>query len=751
MPKRLISSLIIAFILLLSVPSFALADRKYIGDEKPDNFAVGRQGKIEDAKATQLSTLPIVLENFDSDELIWLRYPANNYHFRTAPSVDQTFFTNKMEDAGTAVQDSMANIFFNLTKAAALLANNIILLVFDNFLTEGMFKSIGAIVGAITSYEEGGLFSLMLLLMMILLGVGIATHLVRAQLMRAFTSVLVAALCLACITAYTVNVDKIVPTTMNFVNQTTGMALMATSYMKDIPEDEAVEIDTLAGETTLLQQGLIETTNSMWHIMVGAPWANGMFGSGNPNDLKLLPSEVAAINKDINKAISFQLLGPDGLFDVDINWDVILGKKQEIPKDSYMDTIWLACSNEVKQSMLQAITGTKERYESQNTAVLFTAGQGITSSTFHMGIAILSLIPAIIFLLFAVMVGIPILVAQFVLMFLLILLPFALLMGVAGEKGIQTTMLYIRHLLGAAATKIIYGFYMSFILLFTVSLTRIPITENNFALSGTLISIVLVFAVIFRKRFFEGVMGLISFEPGHDYGSDTGRFIKTALASSIFYKIGRKTNKNTEGRETSANNPEPTYRQRTSQQGPQQGTQRESQQGTQHDSQQERGSQQPQRQHNPAPPRPNFNEPAGIFAEQAEDSIWTSDDPFGEPPHDDPIPLESKQPKPQQQSSQQPLESKPSTQPPKPQSSNTGIETPAQPQPPQQPRPQGSPHKEPPTQQQQPPKETPHYKPIKPINPNKVEQQPPQSPEPPQQQPGQPDDHFWEPNQPSEK
>ncbi len=608
MPKKLIS-IILAFTILLSLPSFALAERKYIGDEPPDDYIVGRQGKIEDALTVQVSTLPIILESFDSDEFIWLRYPANNYQFRTAPTVDQNFFSNKMEDASTAIQDSMANIFFSFSKVAAMLANNIILLVFDNFLTDGMFKSIGTIVGALTSYENGGLFSLMLLLMMIILGIAIILHLVRAQLMRAFSSVLVAALCIACITAYSLNVDKIVPAIMNFTNQATGMALMATSYMKDIPEDEAVEIDSLVGETTLLQQGLIETTNAMWHITVGAPWANGMFGSGDPNNLKLLPSEVAAINKDINKTFSIKLLGSDGLINVDMDWEALF-KNKGIPEESYMDSVWLASSNDVRQSMLQAITGTQERYESDNTAVLYTVGQGMTSSTLHMGTAILTLIPAFLFLLFSVFVGLPILVAQFILLFLLILLPFALLMGVAGEKGIQTTILYLKHLLGAAASKIIYGFYMSFVLLSTVSLTQVSFVQNNFMLSGFLISVILGLALIFRKRFFEGVIGLLSFEPPHNYGVDAKGLIKGFVAGRIIQKA-RKNNR-INSTQTSSN-PSPTYRQQDKQEGS------------------AKSSQGPQLSNNPPPPKRNFNKPP----KTTDDSSRTQGPPkrdFNEPP-----------------------------------------------------------------------------------------------------------------------
>ena len=113
--------------------------------------------------------------------------------------------------------------------------------------------------------------------------------------MQAFSSILVAVICLACIIGYTLNVDKIIPAVIDFTNNATGVALMATTYMADLPigvdNNSDFEVDTIAGSTTWLQQGLIETTNATWHTLVGAPWAVGMFGHSDPNKLKL-PSEV---------------------------------------------------------------------------------------------------------------------------------------------------------------------------------------------------------------------------------------------------------------------------------------------------------------------------------------------------------------------------------------------------------------------------------------------------------------------------
>ena len=97
---------------------------------------------------------------------------------------------------------------------------------------------------------------------------------------------------------------------------------------------------------------------------------------------------------------------------------------------------------------------------------------------------------------------------------MLLLLPFALLLGVAGDKGIQATLLFVQNLLGAFAVKIIYGFYLSFVLMFTVALSKIPVMRVNVGLLATITSIILVFAIKYRKRFYELIMSVIALDPG---------------------------------------------------------------------------------------------------------------------------------------------------------------------------------------------------------------------------------------------
>jgi len=172
MMRKLIASLFIAVFLTLSIATPLLADtRRYIGDEPYENYAVGRQGDLKDAITAQLSIIPGVFPNSPElrDQLIWIRLPANNYHFRTAPAVDQNYFSNKMEDAATSVQDAVANLIFGITRSVTLIANNLVLICFDNYVGEAMFSAIGDVVSTFTEFEEGGLMSLLFLIVLCVL------------------------------------------------------------------------------------------------------------------------------------------------------------------------------------------------------------------------------------------------------------------------------------------------------------------------------------------------------------------------------------------------------------------------------------------------------------------------------------------------------------------------------------------------------------------------------------------------------
>ena len=83
--------------------------RHYIGDEKPDEFALGLGENSGDAIGRNLSILPGVFPEEEElrNQLNWIRYPLNNYYYQTASSKDKGFFQNKMR-RGAVVTDLLA-------------------------------------------------------------------------------------------------------------------------------------------------------------------------------------------------------------------------------------------------------------------------------------------------------------------------------------------------------------------------------------------------------------------------------------------------------------------------------------------------------------------------------------------------------------------------------------------------------------------------------------------------------------------
>ena len=539
MKKIIISFLLTAFVLSFAVTPLMARPCVYIGEEDPKDYAIGRQANPNAEKTFKDMFLPALPDEY-KEELIWEKNTIHNYTFKTANTKDESFFAAKMEDANASILDTIANFYFLPTVGATILASSFVIFVFDNHIGDNIMAFISDIIKKIFLMQEGTFAFLFFLIMMVVLAFGVAKLLMQAQLMRAFTSVLVAVLCIALMIGYIANADKIISTTFKFINNTTGIALMASRYIGDMPtnSDETTNTDSTIGiteDTPWLEQGIIEVANTMFHTFVGAPWAHAMFGSSDPKELKLEQGEIDRINNDANKTWDIQVFGANGdkAKLVDINFNAPWNKKK-LSGDVYMDSLWLACSNDVKYYMIDSITTNADRYTGEggvNTAVINTLGQGTSSAKVHTLVAFFSLIPALAFVIFVLLVGVPVFIAQFVLMALLLLLPFGLLMGIAGEKGLQITMIYLKATLGAAAVKIIYGFYMSFILVFSVALSRMETATSSIFLTGFLLTMIFIFAIKYRGRFYEVVMAALTGTPESDKFGEKGEgVLKNAIS-----------------------------------------------------------------------------------------------------------------------------------------------------------------------------------------------------------------------------
>lgn len=573
MKKKKLFILFLTILIFTSLvnPVFA---RHYIGDEDPTNFALGEGESPEQAIERNKSILPGLFPKEDNllQELNWIKYPFENYFFKTASSKDKGFFQNKIEDVGAVVTDLFATVFLIFAIGFSTLGNNIILVCFHDYWGKGIYDFIGNMAGMFVSGLQGNnIVGLLFIIALIILGITIASYLLRAQVMKAFTAILTSAICIGLFLGYLTIVSSILPGVISFVNNFSGAALVATHYLKEAPMDPNKPAPTppaKLGPVTddPLTSGLIETTNACWQATLAGPWATAQFGYSNPNKLKLSDKEIEQINKDNNAWWKWKGLIPD----VDMG-KLLPGRKENLPNPSYMDTVWLASGSGAREVILDAISNPSLK-ESNDRRTYATTGCGQSSATYHLITSLIMLPAAALFFLFALLVGIPVFVAQFVLIILIIIMPLALLLGASGDKGINLLRKYISALLGCLATKIIYGFYLGLILFFAVAMTNFPDVQDNAGLLAFLVAIIFAAGIKFRKPFYNQVVALLSFSPettGEKAGNWVGTTAKALTAGYILKTIKGNNNDqsggdsggdNTGGTNTSGgrdNNPDP--------------------------------------------------------------------------------------------------------------------------------------------------------------------------------------------------
>lgn len=112
------------------------------------------------------------------------------------------------------------------------------------------------------------------------------------------------------------------------------------------------------------------------------------------------------------------------------------------------------------------------------------------------------------------LVGLPIFIAQFMVMVMLILMPVVLIVGIAGESGRAVLVKGLKALLGFLSTKVIYGFYLGFAIMLAFKLSAFAAQESKIGTAGFIVGVILTAAILFRKKFFNACMSLLSFAPG---------------------------------------------------------------------------------------------------------------------------------------------------------------------------------------------------------------------------------------------
>ncbi len=517
--------MIILAMLIICITPHQVQARTHIGDEIPaEKYQIGNGPDISCELEAEFNSTPMFYPEWAKDRLTWTAYPYSAYYFRSAPTEGANFFSGKISDAGAGIANSIANLLFMGTKFCTTVGNNLLITCFD----DGLLKNtLSFVMGTVKEIESTASDAMKVIFYLALAGLGVSVSLLllRAQVMRALSSVLISILLLAGSMIYVDNIENIIPPTVSCLNNLTGVLMMATSGLQDYTPEGSAE-DNLAeakieitdtSDISTLGASMINMTNIIWFATVSGPWANGQFGTSDYSRLKMTAEEKEKVNDSLNRKGA--------------------SERYKTLQSEYIDTNYLASSEDVKEPLLAAITS-PDIDHGEHAITLAASGAGEQNANRHITAAFWSIFPAAAFLVLMALVGLPVFASQILLMGLLFILPFAFMTGIAGDRGKEVTLKFIEWTLGALSTKVIYGFYLGLVMM--VAIIAMKFAETNTGLSGFLLFIIFGAAACLRKRYFNLVISLISLTPGKETTSDP---FKTFMRMTLLKRLLRRSGK----------------------------------------------------------------------------------------------------------------------------------------------------------------------------------------------------------------
>lgn len=504
--KRAVAAVLLTAFMFIILPYPAFADgRKFPGDQWPaENYQVGKMADVYTEKKIESATYPLnfmllgivaatvfsgggvglVAQRVFSElaagyaantsaqggmfyspkTLMWLNYPPSAFSFDSAEKHTYSVISGAVTNMSTTFFNWIANLLFFIDKVLVMVANNIVVLCFDSQWVRSSADWIAQGVKSVSEGFSGGSGWLYVLFVLALAGLAasVAVHLFRARVMNALTAVLFAGVSLALMFFYMTNSNYVVTGISEFTDNMAGVMMSAASVVS--PQTGG------GANLTPLRQGIAGVTNMAWFANVTCPWSVGQFGTANPNNLKITESEWSGGSNNISSAIEddYSTTPPS-------NVGKRLSKQdlENMVKNGtlYADTLYLGADDDVRAQVLKALSDDKLDH-GDHKETMFTCAPGISSAWRHMLAAFLSFFPAAGYLLLTVFIGIPVILAQLMLMIMLIFLPIPLVVGVAGDAGRNFLVQYLKYMLGCFMSKIVNGFFLGTVLFFAAAFSQ---------------------------------------------------------------------------------------------------------------------------------------------------------------------------------------------------------------------------------------------------------------------------------------
>lgn len=470
----------LSIIILLSLVTYAFAGIGY------PSIDLGYQNL--NTAQTLISVVPMSLTQPGSDlyialevssatwEPIWLNIPLSRYWFDGTASINILKPREGFNDYIFGLMCSfIANIIFTVSIWLTRFSIELILLAFNTQILMTFLTSITTtstdIWNGNSSTGTQGIRNTILLIILVMTSFYYILKLAQTRFSDIIRSIGITILVLGLSYAYFANIDKLIPQTVKFANSLTSVAFSV------IPEEE-----NNTPVKNPQQRGIINFCTETWKLLVVTPWAYGNFGTADisKNQLEISPMEYKALKNELSKDAA-----------------------DKLKPDHRLDQILLALP-----------VGTNDR----NAAVDVFASQEIdhgdngdngghkqTTTTLHLNsmvdcifIAILSIVGALIFFLFCLIVTGMIIMADIVLMIGLTIAPFIAVAALVPETGWKILLSWLKTMLAALFTKAFYGIYLGIV---CVVLSVILNTENlPFLFQLLLVSLTLVCAIIYRGK-----------------------------------------------------------------------------------------------------------------------------------------------------------------------------------------------------------------------------------------------------------
>ena len=404
-----------------------------------------------------VATGGVLAQLANNEQLNWQNWPHGRYQFWHAPPDKMLGFLPQVATVTLAMLDFLANSIFSLTKMLVCAGINVIVLAFTSEWSVQLSDYIGKAVGDLFPFFGGGVsgnsfagvaFSLAVAGLLVVL----VARLLRGRVASSAAALAVAAAATAACFLYVANAAPFVRAVGSFTDDLAGLALTASAKFTFTGER------TPPGVTDPLAVGLANAGQAAWHAMVAAPWAAAMFGTADPEKLRVTESEWQVLDK---KSFPKEKLAQ------------MEAKLRE--GRLYADTLFLGCGDDASRNAVADALGspsksywfglkTVEVDHGEHPGSAVCMGPDYPAAGRHLFTASMSLLPALAFVGLAIGVGGGIIVAQLLLVALLTFLPLALIAALVPDAGWSFATRYLQATLGSFAVKVFYGLYLGIVL-----------------------------------------------------------------------------------------------------------------------------------------------------------------------------------------------------------------------------------------------------------------------------------------------